>query len=836
MLEHEPALQKVRRRRRRPRPSSVSVIRLALGLFGVTLIGSALSIGSVHPESLVIASCVTTLLLCGSIAARQGLTVPPLAMLLAFLAGLSLLQVLPLPALWLDAVGPNNAAIWQQSSLPGAAPPELASVSVAPPASGLVALRLWVYACVATSATLLTKEAGPQVCLSLVFASTVVIALVTLLHAALDLESVYGIYTPRHATDTWPLGPLLNPNNLAGYLNLGILIGIGLLATEDRILPTWLVVAGVLTNAVMCLLTASRAGVLCLVLSTAALCWVLWRRAASRGRFEVRRAVQVATVSLSLVVFGLVLGGSLATESTWAGLFDKELEKLSLLLRSTVLVRDHLWVGIGAGAFETAYAGYSVAPGNALFPSAENLALDWLASWGVPMGGAGLLVLVWQLIPTRLGIALASPSIVGAYAGILAVLAQNMLDLALDVPAVGLALFATVGVVTATLGVRIQVRSWARRIVTASIAATGLALAAVGFWFGRPSADQTRQALDRQLESGETLDSALAAALRRYPADPYLPLLGAINAVRQGRNSMVWLNRALTRDPRNPSAHFAAAQILKAHGATGQALLHLRHAVTNDAALLQPAARWVVSWTLAHDDLAKTIPFGPNGPKMWVHIAQNLGRPEQGNAKASALLAAIQLDPNLMAPRSELLSLYLNALSHDYPLCADDQRHCIEQAEAQTRKLLQLDPKNPSALLGEARLLYHTQGPERAAAWLSEHCNDLRAGLRCHLLRLQFLTESGKMTERKDAEERLRTACVSESECGQAEVWIAQSRLSRGDSLGAMAALERATKLMPSRENWQLLANAARRAGKKGVEQLAQTRADTLKTKPAGTR
>src|SRR6185503_8509553 len=100
----------------------------------------------------------------------------------------------------------------------------------------------------------------------------------------------------------------LNPNNLAGYLNLGALAGLGLILTKKPILPTWLVGVGV------------------------------------------------------MLIVGVDVTG--ATRDTWTELLQKDLSKIAMLVWAKPLLRDHPWFGVGRGAFESVFPVYRFSPGN----------------------------------------------------------------------------------------------------------------------------------------------------------------------------------------------------------------------------------------------------------------------------------------------------------------------------------------------------------------------------------------------------------------------------------------------------------------------------------------
>src|SRR5204863_415700 len=76
--------------------------------------------------------------------------------------------------------------------------------------------------------------------ITVVFVAAVLAALTTVGHGLAGATRVFGLYQPAFHASSWHIGPLLNPNNLAGYLNLGALSGLGLMQARKPRIPAWL--------------------------------------------------------------------------------------------------------------------------------------------------------------------------------------------------------------------------------------------------------------------------------------------------------------------------------------------------------------------------------------------------------------------------------------------------------------------------------------------------------------------------------------------------------------------------------------------------------------------
>ncbi len=109
--------------------------------------------------------------------------------------------------------------------------------------------------------------------------------ILTIIHGLLGLEKWLGLYKPSFAGPPWALSPLLNANNFSGYLNLATFCAIGLAMTGRPPAPRWALglIAAILFA--LSFLTASRGGVLSLLLGLV-LVSVALREQARRARRE----------------------------------------------------------------------------------------------------------------------------------------------------------------------------------------------------------------------------------------------------------------------------------------------------------------------------------------------------------------------------------------------------------------------------------------------------------------------------------------------------------------------------------------------------------------------
>src|SRR5262249_31967167 len=159
---------------------------------------------------------------------REGLVLPLPTLVFAALAWFTLMQTIPMPMRWLQAIAPANADVWERCLLPlGEAAPRWAPISLDPGASLVEVLKWTTYAAAFATASAVAARHGAAWGVLAVFGAAVAAAFTTLGHGLIGATKVYGLYQPTFPALAWHVGPLLNPNNLAGYLNLGALSGLG---------------------------------------------------------------------------------------------------------------------------------------------------------------------------------------------------------------------------------------------------------------------------------------------------------------------------------------------------------------------------------------------------------------------------------------------------------------------------------------------------------------------------------------------------------------------------------------------------------------------------------
>lgn len=436
------------RRREREQMRDTPLDRWLELMVVVAVFASVLAVGSVH---------VPTLLVVGALSIGAGVVAMHVhyksmgtwpislpAVVVAAVTGYTALQAIAMPSQWIALLAPNNAEVWRYclESL-GKPGPQWHPISLDPGATWAQVLRGMSYVGIIIASSVIAYRRGAVFGVVTVFVSSLVAGIITLAHGLLGITKVFGIYEPVHSFAVWHIGPLLNANHLAGYLNLGVMCGLGILLKKRPVAPQWLVGIGTAMLIGLVVTTASRAGVLLLVPGVALLVWLV-RAKTKRGGSLDANARWLRWISVAVVLGGLLLAALGLTTKQWDELLHEDLSKLGMFEWAKPLVLDHLYWGIGRGAFETVYPAYRATFGHKLWTHPENLLVQWSAEWGVPCAVVLVLCFAWIVRPSRLGARRSAVS-AGALAGIWVVVAQNMVDFSLETPGVAIAVVSLVG-------------------------------------------------------------------------------------------------------------------------------------------------------------------------------------------------------------------------------------------------------------------------------------------------------------------------------------------------------------------------------------------------------
>ena len=801
---------------------TLEVAALALGVAG-----SVLAIGGAVPALfLPIGFVVLVAALVAALVSPTRLKVGPLpAVVLLVLGAYSLVQALPLPLSWLDRLSPAAADVWSRALLPTGQTVSRGALSLDPSASTFEAFKWGSYGATFYLAALVGRRRGPSTGLAIVFATSIAVAFLALGHAVLGATQVYGVYSPTHPVPAGQAGPLLNPNNVAGYLNLGGLVGLGLVLSRRSIASRWLLATGVLCVLAVSLRTASRGGVAALILLLLLFCV---GAALIRGsqRVSPRVASYAATGLLVLGAAFALLG---ADAKFWADLLDENTDKLQLPAASVPLIKDHAMFGVGRGAFESVFQAYRPQTRfHLVFTHPENVVVQWVSEWGLPVSIVAFATLAYCFSPWRLG-ASRSTVALGALCGVLALLVQNLVDLGVELAGVGTAVAAVLGSLWSQTARRSSVVArnpgWLRGILVAGLA-IGITAGISVISRGASTLEDDRAAIQTLLErrraatsqeSSEEVRAAIVSMTMRHPADYYFPLAGAMAARMDRTNPMPWIQRALERGPTIGRTHLMLAEVLAGHGYSRQSLMELKLAATYERTEAVWFAVSKVALPMTRDPamLMLAVPDGSDGIGVLEMLARSMNDPEWVESREVLDIEALARDSSLVEPRQRIVDARLHALAlEELPIWCPDRETCTADVEEHAGYLAQHASTTTRAPRALARLALLEGDRERAISILESGCSTPTDRAPCHRLLAESLLAAGASSERLEAAFSSYTAaaCLEKTACAEAHAWVGATRAHRGELQLAVTALERAAREEPTLQRLLAVAEMAGRA------------------------
>lgn len=755
---------------------------VALVVLSLLVAGSALAIGGAPPVvvlALAPLSFVTAAICTLLPSTGRGHSLAPFAVFLA-LSAYTVIQALPLSGSMLRSVSPVATDVWARSLLPLGEEVTGGSISLDRGASLLEALKWASYACTFFAATSLARRRGAEFGIAIVFASAVLVATVTIGHQLLEARKIYGIYKPITHVDFNHIGPFPNPNNLAGYLNLGLFCGLGLLFGRRALVPRTLTTIGCAILVGVGVLSGSRAGLLTLLIGTVVFSVLVFvtrlrRDADGAEAGNIRRAIWLLPGILALGA-GLVIVGRNSTFLREMSSAGGSLDKFKVPLWTKPLVLDFKWVGIGRGAFESVFPAYHPpVKGNVVFTHPENLLVQWSSEWGL-VGVLALLALLWLFRPHRLAL-FRSALNAGALVGVGTLLLHNLADLSVELFGVGTALTMVLGSLWGDERRHggkgeYKDRPWLVR----GAAALAVALAVVVALRRDHAVTQDRRAVSDLLAAGperiEAARTSVRAGMLAHPADYYFPLAGAMIALQTNENPIPWIQRALERGPVVGRTHFVLAEILSRRGLVNQALLEMKTAVECEPQLATAVGRFAVQNTRVATELLRVVPDDAT-PHVQADVleamSQALDRPLDLEAVEAIDREALARDPERRSPRERLVLRRLTTLPTGAPPCADHAR-CIEELTTEAEEHKARWPKSSRGAQILAEMARVEGRPEEARVILVEACPLPGDAAQCW----RQLAPLVSVEDLPDVLSRLTSvSCTNRNDCAAAHDWAA---------------------------------------------------------------
>ncbi len=780
-------------------------------LFAFVILASALGLGSVLTEILVVMSALAAVA-CALLWMDPDVTALRssrwVLLALAVLLGMTVLQALPLPPAVTHLLTPLNADTWERALSPLREPgPAWHSLSVAPAATRVEVLRGFFYGCVFLGAVRVAKiQDGETFLTRLVIFSTCVMAFSALAHMAVGAEKVFGLYRPRevHAYRAGHLAPLLNTNHLAAYLNMGTCVAVGALVT-GRTVPRSLSASVALILAATSVWQGSRGATAALVSGTVATVVLSLYVRRRSGRSGTNAAVLAACAVAASVIAGIAL-----SDVARQHLVVRDATKLDVARMSIRLVSASPWFGVGRGAFESVFSSVNEGTAYFTFTHPEDGVVQWFVEWGVPVSVAGAALLAWALRP-QLVLRATRPA-VGVWMAIVVAVLQDFVDYHLEVPGV-VALVATCVaiVVTARVGsqrsgvapVQRPTPRFARFAATAVVLGTVVAIIAAWRDVGHSLAEDRRtlsaMAVDKSISPDE-FRASVRAAMLRYPHEPFFPLMGAVRAQTVNDGTVVaWVGRALELNPRFGRAHFVLARNLALTGHAAQARLEYRLAFDDDQGLREQIAKESVRLVVDADSALELVPEGEPGADMLEVLAVAVA--PRLPATATILDGEIERrSPDAIGPLRRRIKAATEDTADGAVWCAANS--CIAEGLQSAERLVARDTTKCESHVLFANLVA-TSGDAKRAADILEHAADVvanRAECQRELIALSLRTGQTRRGELA-LEQLVRGGCGTTADCVDLYTWAAGVEEGRGRYVVAVRLYKRVLEITPDRDD-----------------------------------
>jgi hypothetical protein len=715
-------------------------------------------------------------------------------------------QCVPMPVTLLAKIAPANADVWSRALLPlHEAGPRLAPITLDPMATRVQVLRGATYLATFLAAFRIANRREGVVFLErAVLASSVIVAISALLHPAFGAERVFGAYRPQ-IDFGHRIGPLLNANHLAAYVNIGIAMGLGMtLSAKPHAPRAASAIMVVLLVAVECWI-GSRGGVGTMIMSLAL--GVAMAFAARRGE---------ATARLSTIALGLALLSAVAIfifagiDESWREVADTDFSKLSLAKDALLDSRVFAVFGAGRGSFESVFPAFRTSGGYVTFTHPENLLAQWAFEWGVPISAAALLTILFALRPKT---ALARTHVpIGAWVALACVAVHNLVDFSSEMPGVVVSLTVCAALVVGGSGGGTKTQWFDRWAFHPNVVAgVVLVTTACALFFAVPTVgldlhedEVTMRALAFDHETTrDAFHAAERAALLRHPAEPYLAYAGSLRALRVHDESVVpWVERTLERAPIYGRAHLVLARALFATS-PAQARLEYRLALDEEPNLGSQFANEAPRLVNNYDDAMELVSSNVNGLKMLEIIAEAIGPrlPATRDRIDAEILRRTPgaIEPSLRLAREALADLKPGG---NAPWCDANRAACIDLALTRSAALEQRDPEHCAPFELHASVLLAAGRTDEAIDELETASAKVQDREACFHSLVSLALASNRPARVDATIDRIsRLACAGTDECVNSFRYISDIEMQRGHRTTALGFLRKAHAIDPDRED-----------------------------------
>ncbi|HEX4492968.1 MAG TPA: O-antigen ligase family protein [Acidimicrobiia bacterium] len=560
--------------------------KVSIGVGVVALTWCVLALGSALRWIAAIDALLVGLALVPLVTSRRGLGRSPLIITILLALVLTLLQLVPWPAGWLDALNPIGDGLRNDgASLAGVSPWDAITLDV-PGTLRAIAYFVTLLGVAVIALRFAHSERGRLACLSAVAGICLVTVVVVAIHTVFDASTLYGLYTPEQASPP-VLGPLLNANHLGGLCALGCAVSTGLLLYPKQSRAARIVWAvTILGTLVVVLATLSRGALLAalagigVTLGTYAaqrLARPVDRRARSARRRFMMTSLPIGAVALCMmtVIVFTSTGTAHQLEDTSLQEIHDPRSKYEAWRSATTLIEEAPWAGVGRGAFEPAFTRVHKASSFLTFSHVENEYMQAVIDWGIPGAIALALAFGWigvvALRRWRDG-----PLAAAGLGGLATVLVQSNVDFGVEL--LGLAVPVTIVAATLTYTYVRPLRSkLVAPVAVLRLALIGL-LGIVAYTMFSPMTSTVEE--DHDLLDEHPSDDVVREELARHPLDYYGYAIDAKFELEEREPDVIpLLNHSLELHPNHTGLHRFAGRILLALDHVDQAALEYSSAL-----------------------------------------------------------------------------------------------------------------------------------------------------------------------------------------------------------------------------------------------------------------
>jgi tetratricopeptide (TPR) repeat protein len=301
--------------------------------------------------------------------------------------------------------------------------------------------------------------------------------------------------------------------------------------------------------------------------------------------------------------------------------------------------------------------------------------------------------------------------------------------------------------------------------------------------------------------------------------------------LKEGKDALPWITRALERNPTSAEAYVELARILHARGATNQALGAFQRSIELQPARAPQELALGRAWGVAPATLAAAaVPQGAAGAEVLLLLAYQT---QDFALRVQLLERALERQPGLSNAHHQLAIELLEDTQRGAAgaVCAAQRETCLLRALEHARRGSQPGSSREAVL--EAKIRAEQQQPREAEEQLARACQELPMDVACNdaLVDLALRNSSERLP---DAVRRLvAVACVDRERCATAQLNLGRKFAAAGQWNVALGHYEQAAKELPSVDTWGAVASTAQQLGQRTLADDALRRVRVLEAAAA---